>query len=280
MGNILTAIKFVAGNSQKFAGNVAGGNNRANSMGEGLEDYIKNIFSGVLDTDSKEKRLKKIHNTFSYLGNQNNPPDMILKHTDAIEVKKIQSKNAAIALNSSYPKHKLYATDPRITQSCKNCEDWQVKDIIYTIGVIHNDNLSHLWLIYGDCYAANKEIYTRIGEKIKNGILEIPDTEFSQTKELGRVNKVDPLGITNLRIRGMWHIDNPLKVFKSVYTANQNAVFNLSCIIRKNTFDAFCEEDKSAIKNDKNIKIANIQIENPDNCAQLLDAKLITIEVM
>lgn len=144
MGNILTAIKFVADNSQKFAGNVAGGNNRANSMGEGLEDYIKNIFSGVLDTDSKEKKLKKIHNTFSYLGNQN----------------------------------------------------------------------------------------------------------------------------------------NPLKVFKSVYTANQNAVFNLSCIIRKNTFDAFCEEDKSAIKNDKNIKIANIQIENPDNCAQLLDAKLITIEVM
>lgn len=75
---------------------------------------------------------------FSYLGNQNNPPDVILKGGDAIEIKKIQSKSSAIALNSSYPKNKLYSNDPRITKACKNSEVWKVKDMIYVIGVTND----------------------------------------------------------------------------------------------------------------------------------------------
>ncbi len=47
-------------------------------------------------------------------------------------------------------------------------------------------------------------------EKIQNklviGINELKDIEFSKTRELGRVNKVDPIGITYLRIRGKWGI--------------------------------------------------------------------------
>ena len=82
---------------------------------------------------------------------------MILKNGDAIEVKKIQNKNSAIALNSSYPKHKLCAKDPRITEECKTCEDWDIKDIIYAVGKTTDHEQKHLWLIYGDCYAASKK---------------------------------------------------------------------------------------------------------------------------
>src|SRR5699024_11579610 len=61
-----------------------------------------------------------------------------------------------------------------------------------------------LWFVYGDCYCADKSYYERIADTIKDGVSSIPDVDFGETKELGRVNKVDPLGITYLRIRGMW----------------------------------------------------------------------------
>lgn len=56
---------------------------------------------------------------FSYIGNQNNPPDLMIKHGDAIEIKKIQTANANLVLNSSYPKDKLYANNPMITKTVR-----------------------------------------------------------------------------------------------------------------------------------------------------------------
>ena len=225
------------------------------------------------------KRNLKINSVFSYLGNQNNPPDIILKNSDAIEVKKIQSKASAIALNSSYPKHKLYINDPKITDACRECESWIKKDMIYAVGVTNDSDLTHLWLIYGDCYAASKDVYERIGRTIKKGVTEIPDIEFSETKELGRVNRVDPLGITNLRIRGMWHIDNPLKLYQNVYESNNSNKLSLVCILREEKFNTFNEDDKNAVINDSNIKLNDIKIKSPDNPAKLINAKLITVEL-
>ena len=89
--------------------------NRANNMGDALEEYIKDLFANTINETDEQNRLDKISKTFSYLGNQNNPPDSILYLGDAIEVKKIESKNASLALNSSYPKHKLYADSKLIT---------------------------------------------------------------------------------------------------------------------------------------------------------------------
>lgn len=279
MSNILRAILNIVNTPVIELKNKYFGRNTINNVGEALEVYIQDAFADSINEENPNIRNKKIANTFSYLGNQNNPPDIILKNGDAIEVKKIQSKGSSIALNSSYPKHKLYSNDPRITEACKTCEKWEIKDIIYAVGVTNDKNLTNLWLVYGDCYAASKETYQRIGEKIKNGVLEIPDIEFSETKELGRMNKVDPLGITNLRIRGMWHIDNPLKVFKEIHTINESNSFSLSCIMREEKFDSFCKEDKIKIREQKDIFVTKIEIKNPDNPAQLLSAKLITFRV-
>jgi hypothetical protein len=251
--------------------------NRANNMGEALEYFIKDSFCNSYDKKPSEKTIIYSQN-FSYLGNQNNPPDVIIKNGDAIEIKKIDGvKISDLALNSSYPKSKLYSDSPMITTECKKCEEWTEKDIIYIVGNIEENNLKVLSLVYGDCYAANKEIYERISEKVKSGLKEM-NLEFSETKELGRINRVDPLGITNLRIRGMWSIQNPLKVYSDFAKINGNK-FELFAIMKKSKYESFPSEDKKTIENTKGITISDIKIKNPDNPAKLLDAKLIVVRI-
>ena len=95
-----------------------------------------------------------------------------------------------------------------ITNSCKHCEDdiggWIEKDLIYFVGNVKKNNLKCLTIVYGNCYSASGEIYSKIKNKIKCVIEEIDSLEFIHTNEIGKLKKVDPLGITDLRIRGMW----------------------------------------------------------------------------
>jgi hypothetical protein len=104
--NTLVAIKNIVtmpiGELQSFYKS----RNRANNMGEALENYIKDVFAGTLHETNEQNRLIRLEEVFSYSGNQNNPPDMIVRNSDAIEVKKIESVGVALALNSSYPKAK------------------------------------------------------------------------------------------------------------------------------------------------------------------------------
>ncbi len=280
MSNILKAIINIAANPVVKLKETYEGRNTINNIGQAFEAYIQDAFANTISEIDSKKRDQCISDVFSYLGNQNNPPDIILRGSDAIEVKKIQSKGSAIALNSSYPKSKLYSNDSKITEACRKCEDWDTKDIIYAIGVTDDNSLKHLWLVYGDCYAASREIYARIGKTIKKGVEEIEDIEFAETKELGRVNRVDPLGITNLRIRGMWHIDNPLKVYEDYFEADDVNTFSLACIMRDDKFYTLDLNDQEAILNHSDIELADIKIKDPDNPANLIDAKLITLVVL
>jgi len=251
--------------------------NRANNMGEALEFFTKDAFSDTFEETNAQKRKEVYSENFSYLGNQNNPPDIIIKNSDAIEVKKIDGVRASdLALNSSYPKAKLHQDSLMITSACKNCEKWTEKDIIYAVGQIDNHNLKILSLVYGDCYAASKEIYKRIKDKISTGLKEM-DLEFSETKELGRVNRVDPLGITNLRIRGMWTIQNPLKVYKELFGLSGNG-FQLFALMKKSKYDSFPKEDKTIIEKETGIIIKDVKIQNPDNPANQIIAKLIVVK--
>ena len=49
-----------------------------------------------------------------------------------------------------------------ITEACRKCEDRVEKDIIYTVGVVKNNILSNLSMVYGLDYAASEDVYTRI----------------------------------------------------------------------------------------------------------------------
>jgi hypothetical protein len=281
MSNVITAFINIVNTYQQSIATITDGNNRANNMGEGLEHYIKNIFASTHSIEDGGLRLERLSEVYSYQGNKNNPPDLMLKNSDAIEIKKIESKNTAIALNSSYPKTKLYADSPMITKACKTSELWDEKDMLYTIGYTKQSTLQSLWFVYGDCFCADKEIYERIKNTISDGITSIADVEFTETKELGKVKKVDPLGITDLRIRGMWHIDNPNKTFSYIYNYDESKEFQLITLLKKDKYNSLPLADRDYIetlKND-NISVKDVKIKNPNNPAQLIDAKLLVFKV-
>lgn len=250
--------------------------NRANSVGDALENYIKDAFANTFDSEDEIERMKSFTSIFSWLGNQNHPPDIIIKGGDAIEVKKIQSSNSDLALNSSYPKSSLTSSSLMITQECKNCEVWTEKDLIYCVGHTTDDTIKSIWMVYGNIYAANPSTYERIKSTISTGINTIPDVEFADTKELGRVNRVDPLGITNLRIRGMWQIQNPKKVFGYLHKQSEKT-FELVCIIPLSKYKSFGAESVSKIESFKKdgFSISEVEVKDPNNPAKLIPAKLI-----
>ena len=279
--NIIDAIINIVKNPIVELKEYSISHNRANSMGEALEEYVKDIFSGTLFETDKNKRMEIISEVFSYLGNTNNPPDSILRDGDAIEVKKIENKSSSLALNSSYPKAKLYSNSSMITDACRNCEEWKEKDIIYAIGTCEKNKLTSLIFVYGEDYAAENKIYENVKNKIKFGIETINGLEFSETNEIGRVNRVDPLGITYFRIRGMWGIENPIKVFDYIYERDNTKQFNFMALINEDKYNSFSnrEELENLEKENKYLEIRNVKIKNPNNPAQLRSAKLITFKI-
>ena len=275
--NLLVAIKNIVNNPVTNLTSFYNSSNKINSVGDSLELYIKDVFCNSLNISDFNKKLEIFEKNFSFTGNKNNPPDIMIIEGDAIEVKKTESINSEIALNSSYPKDKLYSDSSMITEDCRLCENWKEKDMLYTIGVVSKNNiLNSLWFVYGDCYAANKNTYERIINKISSGLNELSDVEFAVTNELGRVNKVDPLGITNLRIRGMWHIKNPNKVFNYIDLPIQTN-FNLNALILKDKYESFPPQDRKDIENLKinGFSIKDVKIKSPNNPVKMINAKLI-----
>ena len=282
MNNIISAIINLVKSPQLHLNQYAKSHNRVNNVGEALEEYVKDLFADSLGMIDGAERNEKLNKTFSYIGNQNNPPDIMIRGGDAIEVKKIESKGSALALNSSYPKAKLFADSTMLTKACKECEEWTQKDMIYTVGVVKNDNLLALAMVYGDEYCANSDVYERIKTTIKDGVTTIPSVEFSETKELGHVNRVDPLGITYLRIRGMWGIANPFVAFKYVYQQNKDAKFSFFAIISNSRF-ASLDNTESLIKLSKensDLQIADVKVKDPNNPAKLIESKLIKFTII
>jgi len=275
MTNILEAIVNIANNPVVEIRNHYTGRNRANNVGEALEMFVKDAFANTIQEQDQQIKNTKFNQIFSWLGNQNHPPDIMIRQGDAIEVKKTQSPNSDLALNSSYPKSNIQSNSNMITQECRTCENWTEKDLIYCVGHTTDDTIKSLWMVYGNIYAAKHETYQIIKQKITDGINEIPNVELAETNELGRVNRVDPLGITNLRIRGMWQIQNPRRVFNYLHTTGED--FELVAVIPSNKYNSFPIDSKNRIENLGNMKlsIADVQVKDPNNPANLIDAKLI-----
>lgn len=282
MANLLTAFLTIVNNYQMSVQHITHGNNRANNMGEGLEGFIKDAFANTFDETNEHTKLEVFSRVYAYSGNKNNPPDLILQNSDAIEIKKLESASTAIALNSSYPKAKLFSNSTMITTACRTCEAWAEKDMLYAIGNVpkNTNQLKSLWLVYGDCFCADKEVYERIQQTISGGITSIPNVEFTQTNELGKVKKVDPLGITDLRIRGMWHIENPTKIFNYLYRYDETVSFQLICLMKKEKYESLPLVDRNTIETLGNLHVtlSDVRIKNPSNPVQLMDGKLLVFK--
>ena len=278
--NIVNAIINIVNNPIIHLKEYYKSNNRAQNMGYALEEYVKDVFAGTF-SDDENVRNQKLSEVFSYLGNASNPPDAMLRGGDAIEVKKLEGYSG-IPLNSSYPKHTLKATNSKISSACRNAEEWTEKDIIYVIGTAKGGKtLNSLCMIYGLDYCASDECYKGLEDNIKDGIERIENIELEKSNELGHINRVDPLGITYMRIRGMWGIDNPWKVFSYVHKRDNSKEFSFMSIINEIKWSSFDNTDKlealAGIK--EGLTIKDVYVKDPDNPAKLNKAKLIVFEI-
>jgi len=255
---------------------------RINAIGEQLEFYVKDAIANSfkLPHDRKETIYKRV---FSYLGNQNNPPDIIIENGDAFEIKKIESPRSSLALNSSPPKDRLLSIDGKITNACRNCEKnmWKEKDLFYVIGHATKGKIKYLFFIHGRCYAAEHIVYDKVHSPIKKEVDSIIDSlglEKARTVEIGKVKRIDPLGITELRIRGMWQIQNPLKVYENYCKLEDINKFHLFALMRKDKYNTFPKNDSINLEANNNISVKDIEIKDPNNPAKRVEAKLISFK--
>ena len=281
MTNILEAIYNISQLQDLTVKDVALSNNRATSVGEGLESFIKDAFANTFTESDKKTKLKRYNEIFSYQGSKRTPPDLMLKGGDAIEVKKTETLSTELQLNSSHPKTKLFSTSSLINKHCKTCEIWNEKDFIYAIGHIPQGTkiITSVWFVYGSIYAADEEVYLSLKNTLTENIENIEDIDFSPTNEIGRINFVDPLKITNLRIRGMWLLQPPFKVFDYTHKYSQDKKFQSISLIPTEKYNSFPLESKTKIESNSNITIEDIKVQNPNNPVSLVEAKLILFQV-
>lgn len=230
------------------------------AKGKPFEIFAKNMFAGSLGAlpNHVDAAWSK---TFSWLGSDNAPPDFMIWGGDAVEVK-VHGSTTQIQLNSSPPKRSLKATDTRIEEGCRECEIWVEKDFVYFIGKANAEYVEALWLIDGKCIAAESSVYDVLFDRLKATVKELGGEPGN---EIGRLNRVDPLKATSLRVRGMWLLDHPAKVFKSIFIKPQNDVFVLNALVSQTKWNEYPSEmiaDLEALV-DKGLNITHVGL--PDS---------------
>ena len=280
--NILQAIVNIAARDQFLLSHEASGQNRINRVGESLEVFIQQAFANIFETQSKLEFAQRTQGIFSYVGNNSNPPDFILRGGDAVEVKKLESLNATISLNSSYPKSHLHADSTLLNHACRNCESegWQIKDMVYIIGSVSSHFLKQLWFVDGSCYAANRDVYEKVFSRISNALHKAEHITFMRSKELGRAISVDPLERTVLRLRGMWEIQHPNVAFKDLILENSGQNFQMLAVLRESKYQEILSADKNLESEIERLGIQATcaQVLDPNNKAKLLNVRVVQYE--
>ncbi|MEM3846109.1 MAG: NgoPII family restriction endonuclease [Candidatus Parvarchaeota archaeon] len=292
--NVLNAIIALSTYKNNNLGDYASNYSiRINAVGERLEYYVKDLLTGKFYKSSRERDLAYSKH-FSYLGNQNNAVDAIAKGGDAFEIKKIESRPGSqvagkIALNNSPPKDVLHRDDPRLRKDVREIDGgkWDQKDLFYVVGSTSDNKVNSLYFVQGTCYAARSEVYQDVFKEVKRRVSQTVQgsgMEFQSTKELGRVHRVDPLGITDFRLRGMWEIKNPADVFESIAPLESNAKFTCYAIMEEAKYKEILSLQKmestdflQAIDGNQFVSVKREQVKDPNNPAKLKDAVLIKV---
>jgi hypothetical protein len=270
--NVLNAISHIVESNVATVTSKAVSLNRMNRQGEGLESFVKDSFAETLACIDMPAKLDEYKKRFSYIGSQNHPPDFMIRKGDAVEVKKVQGKVASLHLNSSYPKSSLNCDSPMITKACRDAEDWERKDLLYVVGELEaEDVINSLWMVYGDCYAADSETYEKLREAVISGIKNSA-LELSTTRELGKVKNVDPLGITHLRVRGMWSISSPSTVFRNYVSENLENKSRVVAVMTLKKFKSMPKESQDRLNNlsGPRLTIKEVDLPDPNNSASFI----------
>ena len=240
-----------------------------NSAGQLFEEYVKDLLTGFT-YETREKRLAAISQEFSYIGNQNFPPDAIARGGDAFEIKKHEKESGTIALNSSQPRDRLYSWDSRITSKCRAAvgPEWDSLDLFYVVGTVPGRTVKSIYFVQGKCYAAGPEIYESISNSVSASVkraIEDSGLENSRTTELGRINRADPLGRASLRIRGMWQMADPSRAFADIAPMKVEKEFYAYAILEKVKYE-------SMEKDAPDVPAMDAKVPDPNNPARVIDA--------
>lgn len=100
-----------------------------------------------------------------------------------------------------------------------------------------------------------------------------------KTIELGKVKEVDPLGITYFRMRGMWYIQHPLKVFDYIeqIDSKDNNLVTIYALMTLQKYLRFDRDKLIELTSMPEVKIFDKIVKNPNNPANIIDSKLIKI---
>lgn len=262
-------INFIKNNdSNEVNQSTPQSTNKINMEGDDFEEYIKRLFVSEAkkqEPTKKEKNEKiKEANTklyekyFSFLGEKNHPPDLILKEGDAIEVKKIEgttTTTSSLELNSSPPRAKLFKDDSKISATARASDggDWAKKDNLYILGckIKNQKKLNYIWFFYGDCHAENNS-YKQLNDELSKEIGKIlnahPKGKVDENgNELGRLNKIDSYNATNLRVRGVYMLTNPFIMFNEYFETKQIKYTHLNDVKKGINCQHFSDEDKEKV---------------------------------
>jgi len=239
------------------------------AQGKPFEIFAKNMFAECLGALSSHVDAAW-ERTFSWRGSANHPPDFMIRGGDAVEVK-IQDGVGQIQLNSSPPKRTLKVTDPRIQDGCRTCEDWSEKDFLYFIGKANEEFVEALWLIDGTCIADNANTYDMIFDKLA---VTVTDLGGEPGNEIGRLNNVDPLRATSLRIRAMWLLEHPARVFQSVLLPPEHGAFVLNVLVSADKWDSYSNEEVAAVTalSGSGLNVQRIEIPDSGSLGQQQEA--------
>jgi hypothetical protein len=245
-----------------------------NSVGAAFEEYVKDLLTGQFYPD-QEARNQAFSIAYSWLGNQNFPPDAIAVGGDAFEIKKHENAASTIALNSSPPRDMLYPMDPMLTLKARGLVRSPL-DVFYIVGSVSNGLPKSIYFVQGKCYAADRKVYESINSRLSKNIrsaIEESGLESSNTKELGRIDRADPLGRASLRVRGMWQIMAPSKAFSEIAPPMPEKEFFAYAIMENEKF----EKLRSSATGFQGIKITYPTLPSPNNPATLIDAVVMEV---
>ena len=272
--NNIDIIKLYTLNSNIFS-------NRIVSIGDVMEMFVKDLYANTLHIEDFNEKNLYFEKTFSYISKQSSPPDLIVRGYEAIEIKKQDSLTYSdLPLNSSYPRDYIYADSKMLTSECRKCEEgWDKKPLVYVVGNIDKKNkfLNSVWFAVGNCFCADREVYENVQKIIEDTIISNDSLSFKETNELGRVSNIDALNYSNLRIRGMWNLKHPGKIFGGfLYNEiGDNLRTNYRLIMLEEDFNKASKDTRFALMQkveNKVIEKIDIQIKNPNNPREFLNA--------
>lgn len=255
--------------------------NAINSVGESFEDFIRHSFADSFGLPDEE-RARRWASVYSYIGGQNNPPDLMLRGGEAVEIKKIESIGGSIQLNSSMPEQVLKRDNPMLTSECRYSEIWDEKPLLYVVGTVKQSLLTHISMVYGSEFCSTEANYRELKDQIANEIASLDHISLITSREIAHVNNIDPLNITSLRVRGMWIIDNPINIFKYVYTRPANCDFSLMFLVSRTQWNSYVNNGQLIdLANNidigvKRLRIEDCVIKDPCNPRRFKDGVLVT----